>query len=294
MAGTPSRRELLQVMGVAGLGASAALAGCSAPEQPKGDATSARAVTAASTATPTPSGDGVFRFATASDGHLGEPKTDSRRYLKEFVAALNRVDAATPLEFVVVNGDIGHGGVTLLEEAKQGLGALSAPLLATQGNHDQVSAADWTRIWGTPANVVRRFGERSVVCANTSNLAGDYLCADETWLERALQGEAGQRDVFVFMHITPNTWTRFGVACPQVRDVLAGAANVRAVFNGHDHDQTGVKVDQGVHYVFDAHYGGHWGTSYRAFRVVEVEASRLVTWLVTTAGERLAETSIAW
>lgn len=302
MAVDPSRRAVLLAMAAAGLAASStALEGCTTPvvganTSPPTDP--AASPTPSTVTTPRASSSGtaatVFRFATASDGHLGEPDTDSRRFLTEFVDGVNRADAAAALEFVVVNGDIGHGGVELLQEAKAGLERLAVPFFATQGNHDEVDAADWKRVWGTPGNFVRRFGERSIVCANTSNLAGDYLCADRAWLARALAGEADQRDVFVFMHITPNTWTKYGVACPAVREVLAAAGNVRAVFNGHDHDQTGVKVDEGVHYIFDARYGGHWGTPYRAFRIAEVEGTQLTTWLVTTDGRELPATTITW
>ncbi|MGC3992731.1 MAG: metallophosphoesterase [Propionicimonas sp.] len=293
---TPSRRTVLRTLGGAGLAASGLVAGC-APEAP---ATSGVAPTATPSATPTTSATpvspagAVFRFATASDGHLGQPGTDSRRDLSELVAAVNDFAATDPLEFLLLNGDIGHGGVALQEEARSGLDDLAVPYFVTQGNHDKVSAAQWTRVWGTPGNFVQRFGHRSIIGTNTSNLAGDYLCADTSWLRSALAEEAGQSDVFVFMHITPNTWTTYGIDCQGVRDVLAAAPNLRAVFNGHDHDQTGVKVDQGVSYVFDARYGGNWGTPYRAFRVVEVEGRQLRTRLVTTTGRERETLTLEW
>ena len=244
--------------------------------------------------TPTREAVGGLRFVTASDGHLGQPKTDSRRYLTDFVAAVNRANAEEPLDFAVINGDIGHGGVALQQEARVGLDQLDVPYFVTQGNHDEVSAAVWEAVWGAPGNQVRRLGMTSLVLANTSNEAGDYLCAEETWLERALAGEAGQTDAFLFMHITPNTWTTFGVACPGVRRLLADTANLRAVFNGHDHDQASVLVNDGTHYFFDAHYGGSWGTSYRAFRLVEVVGTRLATRLVTVDGEAKEPTTLTW
>jgi hypothetical protein len=79
-----------------------------------------------------------------------------------------------------------------------------------------------------------------------------------------------------------------------VRRLLAGAGNVRAVFNGHDHDETGVRIDDGVPYLFDAHYGGHWGTAYRAFRLVEVSGTRLTTGLVTVEGVHQETTTLTW
>ncbi len=236
----------------------------------------------------------TLRFVTASDGHLGEEGTESRRFLAEFVAAVNRQHADTPLDVAVINGDIAHGGAALLSEARNGLDGLDVSYIASQGNHDEVSPADWEAVWGAPADLVRRFGSRSIVVANTSNVTGDYLCPDQDSLAAALDGESGQRDVFVFMHITPNTWTRYGIACEATRRLLAATPNVRAVFNGHDHDETGVRVDAGVPYFFDAHYGGHWGTPYRAFRMVEVNDSGLTTHLVTTGGDTLEASTLSW
>ncbi len=296
-----TRRGLLQAVGAAaGLGAAGTLAACvplpggQTPSGATGGASAPPATNSPTAATTTPAASAGLRLVTASDGHLGEPGTDSRRFLEELVDAVNTLHATAPVDIAVLNGDIGHGGAALLREAKKGLDRLEMPYLVTQGNHDEVSPAEWEDIWGAPGDQVYRLGRRSLVLANTSNEAGDYLCADQDWLAQALSGEAGQQDVLVFMHITPNTWTKWGIACPGVRRVLAGAPNVRAVFNGHDHDQGGVKVDEGVHYFFDAHYGGHWGTSYRAFRLVELGEGHLGTRLVTTTGERRSGDDLRW
>jgi hypothetical protein len=297
MVRTASRRAVLQAIGAAaGLGATGTLAACTTPATGTPVTSAAPPAPSASTspAGPTPTAPRPLRFLTASDGHLGEPGTDSRRFLTDFVAAANRFQAATPVDFAVINGDIGHGGVALLTEAKAGLDRLSMPYYVTQGNHDEVDDAEWEGVWGTPGNQVLRFGARSLVLANTSNKAGDYLCADLGWLKRTLASEAGQQDVLVVMHITPNTWTKHGIACPDVRRLLGRTPNVRAVFNGHDHDEAGMKTDDGVPYFFDAHYGGHWGTSYRAFRVVEVGAGRLDTHLVTLSGEQRGSVALTW
>jgi len=44
--------------------------------------------------------------------------------------------------------------------------------------------------------------------------------------------------------------------------------NIKAVFHGHEHDQDGVAMENGIPYLFDSHIGGNWGTSYRGFRVL--------------------------
>jgi 3',5'-cyclic-AMP phosphodiesterase len=241
---------------------------------------------------PTPAAD--LHFAVASDGHFGEPGTDFARRFAELVTALNAAHRALPLDFVVINGDISHGGVALAEGAKAALASLDMPLFVTQGNHDQLSAQQWQQVWGAPGNQVHRFGERSIVLANTSNAAGDYLCADTDWLAQALQAEAAQRDIFVFFHITAKKWTKHGVDCPEVRALLARTPHVRAVFNAHDHDQLGVKIDVGLSYFFDGHFGGSWGAPQRSYRDVLVSAGGLTTTLIGTDGPTLGSESLSW
>ena len=60
------------------------------------------------------------------------------------------------------------------------------------------------------------------------------------------------------------------VNCPALFELLDKYQNVRAVFNGHDHDEEGVKKKNNIPFVFDAHFGGSWGTPYHGFRVVEL------------------------
>lgn len=266
-------------------------------------AISATEPTAASTPTPTvtsptasSAAGSTLRFAIASDAHLGDAKAaDPAQDFADLVAALNGTNAATPLDFVVLNGDLAdHGGIADEKKAKAALAALTMPMLVTQGNHDRLTAEEWNAVWGAPTNQVLTYGEYSLILANTSNQAGDELCADKTWLAQALQETSGQRAVLVVMHVTPNTWTKFGVNCPDVRTLIAGAGNVRAVFNGHDHDQVGVKVSLGVRYFFDGHFGGHWGTAEKTFREVELSPNELTTTVRTLSGKELNRSSVTW
>lgn len=225
---------------------------------------------------------------------MDEPGTSSERRFTELVESVNATHDDDPLDFIVINGDIGHGGLGPLQKAKAALDHLRMPYFVTQGNHDQVDATEWREVWGAPPNHVAHFGARSIVLPNSSNRAGEYLCADFDWMDRTLKELAGQRDVLVFMHITPNSWTRFGVDRPELRTLLANTSNLRAVFNGHDHDQNSVLVDGGVHYFFSAHFGGHWGTKGRFFREVELGDRQLATWLTPTAGDPGATITITW
>lgn len=248
---------------------------------------------AAPSASPTPVVDRLH-FAVASDFHYGEPGTDYQAGFAQAVAGLNAADAADPLAFVALNGDISHGGVGLAQQAKVALAGLRPRLLVTPGNHDELTGAEWQQVWGAPADQVVRFGDRSAILASTSNAAGDYLCPNQQWLAEALAGEARQRDVFVIFHITVKKWTKHGIDCPQTRALLAGTSNVRAVFNGHDHDQVSVKDDDGVSYFFDGHVGGSWGAPERTYRDVLVTDAGLSTRLLTLDGRELARDVLTW
>lgn len=244
-------------------------------------------------ATPSPS-TSPLHFAVASDLHYGEPGTDYRTAFAEAVAALNGADASDPFAFVVLNGDLSHGGVGLARGAKAALTGLKPRLLVTPGNHDELTESEWQQVWGAPSDQVVRFGDRSMILANTSNAAGEYVCPNQTWLAETLAAEAGQRDVFVFFHITVKKWTTHGIDCPQARALLAGASNVRAVFNGHDHDQVSVKDDDGVHYFFDGHVGGSWGAPAPTYRDVVVTDTGLTTRLITLDGRELSRETLTW
>lgn len=253
----------------------------------------ASAVPPAPSASPSPVVDRLH-FAVASDFHFGEPGTDYPARFAQAVAGLNAADAADPLAFVVLNGDISHGGVGLAQQAVAALAGLKPRLLVTPGNHDELTEAEWQQVWGAPADQVVRFGDRSVILANTSNAAGDYVCPNQQWLAGALAREARQRDVFVIFHITVKKWTKHGIDCPQTRALLAGAGNVRAVFNGHDHDQVSVKDDNGLSYFFDGHVGGSWGAPEPTYRDVTVTDSTLTTRLITLDGRELSSDSLNW
>ena len=82
--------------------------------------------------------------------------------------------------------------------------------------------------------------------------------------------EHRNREVFIFIHINPGALTKHAIDCPPFFELLEKHGKVRAVFNGHDHDEDGIKKRDNVPFVFDSHFGGSWGTAYRGYRVVEV------------------------
>jgi hypothetical protein len=61
-----------------------------------------------------------------------------------------------------------------------------------------------------------------------------------------------------------------GIECKEVIDLFEKTPNVKAIFNGHDHDQDSTKMYGKTPYFFDGHFGGSWGTTYKGYRIVEI------------------------
>lgn len=222
-----------------------------------------------------------LRFVVASDGHYGEKNTQYEAYFQTLVESVNFMHLREPIHFCLVNGDIVHDNKTFYPAAKAALDNLQMKYYVSQGNHDHVSPEEWKDIWDIPVNHDFRIRKNSFLIATTSNEVGTYLCPDLPWLENQLKKHQRQENVFLFLHINPGKLTKHGIDCPELFALLAKHKNVRAVFNGHDHDEEGVKVKQGIPFLFDAHFGGSWGTAYRGYRVVEVaEDNSIITYLM--------------
>ena len=139
----------------------------------------------------------------------------------------------------------------------------------------------WERIWGVPLNYDYVLGNNAFLFGTTSNAEGKYLPPDVQWFKQKLDEHKNKKNVFIFIHITPVKWTDNAVDSPEFQELMRQHKNVRAIFNGHDHDQEGIKTQDGVPYLFDAHFGGNWGTAYRGFRVVELQSKNtLLTYIM--------------
>ena len=211
----------------------------------------------------------AFRFAVASDGHFGEPNTDFESHFSNIVSAINKDHGTNPFRFAVINGDIVHDDKSHYPAAKKALDGLQCKYYVSQGNHDHVTPDAWRAIWGMPVNLDFTYKKCAFIIATTSNEKGEYLCPDLKWISDRLN-EHKNKEVFVFIHINPGALTKNAVDCPELFEVLAKHKKVRAVFNGHDHDQDDVKMKSNIPFLFDSHFGGSWGTEYRGYRVVEV------------------------
>jgi len=225
------------------------------------------------------SGKLVCRFAIASDGHYGQPDTQYEKLHDRMIQWINAEKNERGLDFTVINGDLFHNDVSFLAPAKAMWNKLAMPYYISHGNHDQTGEANWATVWNRPWHFSFEHGEIGLVVLNTADDKGNYICPDVDWTKNQLQNFASKRQLFVFMHITPFTWTKGGIACPEVVDLFDQQKNLKAIFHGHDHDEDDVKEKNGRYYFFDSHIAGSWGTDYNGYRIVEVfEDGQILTY----------------
>ncbi|MBN8860590.1 MAG: metallophosphoesterase [Sphingobacteriales bacterium] len=212
----------------------------------------------------------VFRFVVASDGHYGEEHTDFNNYYKNVVQSINAFHSSNPLNAVVINGDIIHNIPSFLPDAERELKQLQIPFYVTRGNHDRVSADVWQSTWNMPLNHSVVIQDQVFLLGDTSNEQGKYLTPNMDFFSKHLKEYKSAKNIFIFLHITPVKWTENAVDGTDFQKLILQHNNIRAVFNGHDHDQDNVKMLGKIPFLFDGHFGGSWGTDYQGFRVVEL------------------------
>lgn len=233
-----------------------------------------------------------LRFVVASDGHYGQPGTDFEKYFASAVTRINEEHERDPFAFGIINGDIIHDDKNHFPAAKQALDKLKVTYYVSQGNHDHVTAEEWETIWNMPVNFDFRVKSTSILIGTTSNEKGDYLCPDIPWFQQKLKEHRNQENIFIFIHINPGKLTKNAVDCPELFELFDQYKNIRAVFNGHDHDEDGIKISNDIPFVFDAHFGGSWGTSYRGFRVAELLNNNTLVTYIMNPWEKINEDSL--
>ncbi|MCD0488345.1 metallophosphoesterase [Pedobacter sp. MC2016-14] len=228
-----------------------------------------------------------LRFAIASDGHYGQPGTDYKKDHENIVRWLNEAHEQNPLNFVIINGDLVHDRPDLLMEVKNNYyDKLKVPFYALPGNHDHADTARWKAVFGYEDNFSFENNGVGFVLANTSNTVGKYLSPDNDFIRTALERFKALKTVFVVLHIPPHLWVPENpfVDAPQTVALLHSYANVKAVFHGHDHSLDAVFYTDKLPHFFDAHIGGSWGTTYRGYRIVEVdEEDKISTYQVNAS-----------
>lgn len=230
-----------------------------------------------------------FRFAVASDGHFGQPKTTWETDYSNIIQHINQQHRQSKLKACIINGDIIHNDPAMLPLAKQHLDKLKMPYYVTQGNHDMVSNEVWEKTWNMPVNHSFVVDKQVFLLATTANEKGEYICPDLDWMRAQLIKYRHAPNVFIAIHITPVKWTDNANDCPEFINLLKDFNNVRAVFNGHDHDQDDMKEREGIPFLFDSHIAGSWGTTYKGFRMVEVMEDNTIATYILNPGTKLNE-----
>ncbi len=231
----------------------------------------------------------TLRFVVASDGHYGQQNTEYEKYFETLVNHINIEHAKNPFAFCMINGDIIHDDKKHFPAAKAALDKLKVKYYVSQGNHDHVNPAEWESIWSMPVNLDFSIKENTFLIATTSDEKGTYLPPDVKWIAGKLGQHKQQKNVFIFIHINPGKLTKHAVDSPELFAILARYKNVKAVFNGHDHDEEGIKMKENIPFIFDAHFGGSWGTTYRGFRVVELMKDNTVLTYIMNPLEMINE-----
>jgi hypothetical protein len=220
-----------------------------------------------------------YRFAIASDGHYGQPGTHYEAQHDRMIHWINAEKTNRRLDFTVINGDLFHDDVSFLNPVKAKWDNLAMPYYVSHGNHDKVDETQWKSVWNLPWHFSFEQEDIGIIVLNTADDKGNYICPDVEWTKNELQKLSTKRQLFVFMHITPFTWTKNGIACPAIVDLFDQQKNLKAVFHGHDHDQDDVKENNSKNYFFDSHVAGSWGTKYNGYRIVEVfENGQILTY----------------
>jgi DNA repair exonuclease SbcCD nuclease subunit len=213
-----------------------------------------------------------LRFAIASDGHYGQPNTSYDADHQNLIQFLNDEKKNKGLDFCVFNGDLIHDKIEFLPQVKQIYDKLACKYYVTRGNHDHASLEQWKQTWGYDTNHAFESHGHGFLLLDNSDEQGKYICAAQDYTQNQLKKFANLRNVFVFMHISPRKWTEAGIDCPEINAIMDKTSNVKAIFHGHDHKEDTKKVSEaGKNHFWDAHFGGNWGTSYKGYRIVEVE-----------------------
>ena len=238
-----------------------------------------------------------LRFAIASDGHYGQPGTEFKKDHSNMIKWLNEAHDINPLNFVIINGDLVHDRPDLLPELKRDYyDHLKVPFYAIPGNHDHTDTATWKSVFGYEDNFSMEKNGVGFVLANTSDTKGKYLAPDSGFLKKELDKFTGLKTVFVVLHIPPHLWVPENpfVDSPETMALLHSYPNVKAVFHGHDHSLDAVFYTNKLPHFFDSHIGGSWGTSYRGYRIVEVDENDLITTYQVNASKNpvLSETTL--
>lgn len=235
----------------------------------------------------------LLRFVIASDLHYGQAKTEYAAMTDKALDHIKGMHEERAFDFGVFNGDLVHDDISFFGELRKKVDTISFPYYVTQGNHDLATKEQWEKAWEQPINFDIVKGDTVLLFATTSNETGKYLPPDMNWLETQFNKHSKAKHILLFIHIPPIKWTKNAIESTPFQELVKKQKNLRAVFHGHEHDQDGIKWQDGIPYLFDSHVGGNWGTKYRGFRVVEMQKDgSMLTWIMNPS-EKINEANIS-
>ena len=223
----------------------------------------------------------VLRICVASDLHYGQKDTEYKSFTNNFISTINNFHKKEKIDFLVFNGDLIHDDSKFIKNVKKEFDGLSMNYYVTKGNHDAVNEDLWQECFNTGFNHELKVNEDAFLFLNTSDFVGTYMCPNLAWLKTHLEKHRGARNILIFMHINPAGQTKFAVECDEILSVFASYPNVRAVFNGHDHQEDGIILHNNLPFIFDGHIGGSWGVEYHGFRIIELRGKdKILTYMM--------------
>jgi 3',5'-cyclic AMP phosphodiesterase CpdA len=231
----------------------------------------------------------LLRFIVASDGHYGQKDTEYEKNFSALTETINQLHIKSSFDFCVFNGDIIHDEKKFFAGSKQALDKLKLKYYVSQGNHDLCTADEWQRLWQMPVNLDFMIKKNSFLIGTTSDIKGTYLPPDIKWFSQKLEEHKDQRNVFIFIHINPIKLAKGSIDSPEFSALLSKYKNIRAIFNGHDHDEDTIKMKDNIPFIFDSHVGGNWGTGYRGFRIVELRKDNSLLTYILNPTEKINE-----
>lgn len=154
--------------------------------------------------------------------------------------------------------------------------ATGVPMYAGYGNHDQVTDAEWLRVFGHRRSHAFSAGDFGHIILQTSDETGArQLCIGEHFLKTKLAEFADKKGVFVYAHIPrygdirPDT-KYDSPDCVEIMRILQQASNLYGVFHSHFHEEDRMFKKQGINVLFTGHFA-HYGLNYYGCRIVEIQ-----------------------
>src|SRR4029077_15099188 len=113
-----------------------------------------------------------------------------------------------------INGDLFHNDVAFLPDVKKKWDGLKMPYYVSHGNHDMTDPENWEKVWNMKEDFTFEKDDAGFIVLNTADEKGQFICPELNWAKEQLEKMQSKKHLFVFMHITPMTWTKNGIDCP--------------------------------------------------------------------------------